>query len=384
MGELLPKQPISFSAYLHFRFRPLFILSFLFLLSLSGCKTSDHKNEEHSYPITFAEAQQRDVPIFIESIGNVFSLLTVELRPQVGGIITEAFVQQGKYVKKGDPLYQIDPRPYKDQFEVSKATLAKDKAALKFAEIRVERYSDLVKKDYFSKLNFDQYTTEVDSAKAQVSIDEASMALAELNLEWSTITSPIDGKIGQFNIDPGNLVVVNDPTALAVIRQITPAGIRFNITQKDFVAVQQVKANGTLTFEAILPQKVNEPRKGEIYFIDNQLSLSTGTILIKGTVDNEDELFWPGEFIRVRLNLGMHPNAILVPEESIQVGQDGSYVYIYLPETGRVEYRQIVKGEKIEGMVVVEKGVKPSEKVVTKGQVNLRPGSKVFIAKENS
>lgn len=359
----------------------LYICLSVFLLSiLGGCKRNNHKPEERTYPVTIAEVQQRDIPIFIESIGNVYALQIVQVRPQVGGIVLKVFVEEGQYVKKDDPLYQIDPRPYKDRLDASKATLIKDVAALKFTQIRVERYSELVKKDYFSKLNFDQYTTEVDAAKGQVAIDEADIALAELNLEWTTLTSPIDGKISQFNIDPGNLVAANDPNALTDIRQMTPAEIRFNITQKDFVAVQKAQTEGTLKFEVFLPQKVNQPRSGQIFFIDNHLDLSTGTILIMGTVENQDELFWPGEFVRVRLNLGTYPNAILVPEEAIQVGQDGSFVYVYIPETGRVEYRPVVKGEKVEQQVVIKKGIQPFEKVVTKGQVNLKPGSKVFLA----
>lgn len=356
-----------------------FICLSLLLTTLWGCKSNHHNSEERIFPVVIAEAEQRDVPIFIESIGNAYSLQTVQIRPQVGGIILKAFVEQGQYVKKDDPLYQIDPRPFKDNLDVSKATLAKNQASLKFAQIRVERYQELVKKDYFSKLNFDQYTTEVDAAKGQVSIDEANVALSELNLEWTTVTSPIDGKISQFNIDPGNLVVANDPTALTDIRQITPIDIRFNIPQQDFVAVQAAQKEGTLKFEVILPQKAEQPRQGQIYFIDNHIDLSTGTILIKGYAENHDEFFWPGEFVRVRLYLGTYPNAILVPEESIQVGQAGPFVYIYNTETGRVDYRVVEKGEKIGRQIVIKKGVRPSEKIVTKGQVNLRPGSKVFI-----
>jgi len=354
-------------------------LCLFFLLILGGCKSDKPQPEERAYPVTIAGVEQRDVPIFIESIGNVYSALTVQIRPQVGGVITQAFVEQGQYVKKDDPLYQIDPRPFKGRLDASKAMFIKNTASLKFAEIRVERYSDLVKKDYFSKLNFDQYTTEVEAAKGQVMIDEANVALAELDLEWSTVVSPIDGKVGQFNIDPGNLVVANDPIALTDIRQVTPASIHFNLTQKDFIALQKAKDEGSLKFEVILPQKVDQPRTGQIYFIDNHFDLSTGTILIKGSVENEDELFWPGEFVRVRLNLGMISNAILVPEEAVQLGQDGPFVYVYIPEKGRVEYRLITKGEKLGQQVVIEKGIASSEKVVTKGQVNLRPGSKVTL-----
>lgn len=349
------------------------------LLTIQGCTSNSHHPDERAYPVEIAESIQRDVPIFIEVIGNVNALQVVQIRPQVGGIIEKAFVKEGQYVKQGDPLYQIDPRYYQDALNVAKATLQKDKAALEFAQIRVTRYSDLVKQDYFSKLNFDQFASEVDAAKGQVAIDEANIALAELNLEWTTPVSPIDGKISQFNIDTGNLVTANDPNAITDIRQITPAEIRFYIPQKNFIDVQKSMKEGLLRFQVVLPQESSQPREGKIFFIDNHLDLSTGTILIKGTVDNDDELFWPGEFVHVKLQLRTHPTAILVPEESVQIGQDGSYVYVYNSETSRVEYRPVVKGEKIDRLVMIEKGMHAGEKVVLKGQVNLRPGSKVFL-----
>lgn len=352
---------------------------FLMLL-IQGCSSDKGDTKERVYPVVITEALQREVPVFIEVIGNVYSLQVVQIRPQVGGIIEKAFVKQGQYVKQGDPLYQIDPRYYQDALNVAKATLLKDTATLKFAEIRVTRYSDLVKKDYFSKLNFDQFTTEVDAAKGQVSIDEANIALAELNLEWTTPVSPIDGKISQYNIDPGNLVIANDPNALTDIRQITPADIRFNITQNNFVDVQKSMKEGLLKFQVVLPQEQGEPREGKIYFIDNHLDLSTGTILIKGTVDNEDEFFWPGEFVRVRLQLRTIPDAVVVPEQALQIGQDGAFVFIYNPGSSQVEFRPVTKGERVNDLIVIKKGIKPGEKVVLKGQVNLRPGSKVMIA----
>lgn len=355
-------------------------LYFVLAICPYGCSKSE--KPEKKYPITLSGVVQRDVPIFIESIGNAYSLQTVEIRPQVGGIILEANVKQGQYVKKGDQLYKIDPRPFQAALEQAKGTLLKDMAALELAQITAKRYAILAEKDFISKLNYEQYTANVKSAEGQVLNDQALVEIAQINLGWCTVLAPIDGKISQYNIDPGNLVIANDANALTDLRSITPADIRFNVNQTDYIAVQQAMREGQLKFEVYLPQKPGNIRQGKIYFFDNHLDLNTGTILIKGTVPNEDEYFWPGEFVRVRLQLRMQPHALLVPEESIQYGQDGSFVYVYKPETSTVEYRPVVKGERVNKMFLIEKGVSPGEQVVTKGQVNLRPNAKVYLVEK--
>lgn len=359
------------------------LLIILFLLTIWGC-TNKPKKIERVFPVTLGSVIQRDVPIYIEVIGNVYSLQIVEIRPQVGGIITEAYVKQGQYVKKGDPLFSIDPRPFQAALDRAKAALVKDTAALELSKVTLKRNEELAKKDYVSKLNFETFQSNVQSGTGQVESDQADIALAALNLEWSTPVSPIDGKISQYNIYPGNLVTANDPNHFTDVRQITPADIRFNIAQKDFILVQEALKTGALKFEVYLPQEPGKPREGEIYFIDNHIDLATGTILIKGTVINEDEKFWPGEFIRVRLQLKVKPNAILVPEEAVQSGQDGPFVYIYQPDSSTVKYQPVIKGERIDRYLLIEKGVNPNDKLVLKGQVNLRPGAKVSVVEEKN
>lgn len=338
--------------------------------------------QERIFPITIGEVIQKEIPIYIEAIGHVDSLQIVQIRPQVGGIIQEAYVQQGQYVKKGDPLYKIDPRPYQANLDRAKANLTKDLANLKFAEEQVKRYSEVVKKEFVAKLTYDQYLSQVELNRGQVLSDEAEIELAELNLEWCIPESPINGKISQFNIYPGNLVTANDPNALTDIRQMTPADIRFNITQSEFIEVQKSLKQGPLQFEVILPQETHQPRKGNIYFIDNHINPTTGTILLKGAISNEDAFLWPGEFIRVRLLLRNEPHALLIPEEAVKIGYEGHYVYIYLPESSTVEYRRVtlIKGGKIDQWVAIQEGIQPGEKVVVRGQNNLLPGAKVLVA----
>jgi multidrug efflux system membrane fusion protein len=343
-----------------------------------GCSKTEEP--EKKYPIEVSDVIEKDVPIYIEAIGNSFALQTVQLRPQVGGIIVEANVKQGDYVKKGQQLYKIDPRPYQAAVDQAKAQLLKDTATLHLAEVTAKRYKQLAEKDFISKLNYEQYEVNVDSAKAQVLNDQAALEIADINLDWTSVLSPLDGKISQYNIDPGNLVIANDANALTDIRSITPADIRFYINQKDFIAVQEAMREGRLVFQTYLPQKSGQMRQGKIYFIDNHLDLNTGTILIKGTVPNEDEYFWPGEFVRVRLQLKVKPKALLVPQEAVQYGSDGTFLYVYNPQTSTVEYRHIQKGESVDKMYVIDKGINSGEKVVTKGQLNLRPKSKVYLS----
>jgi multidrug efflux system membrane fusion protein len=360
--------------------RAIAIINIILFFLTTGCANQSSKPPEHKYPVKVSPILQQNVPYFIETIGNVSSPKVVQIRPQVGGIIIKTFAREGDNVKEGDPLYQIDPRPYKAALEKAKGTLEKDRAALAFTEIRIKRYQDLANKDYLSKLTFEQYQSDLQAAKGQVISDEADVALAELNLEWTTPKAPITGRVSQSFIDPGNLVQANDPNAITDIRQMNPLNIVFSITQKEFAEVQKATQDGQLKLFAFLPKDPENPREAVVYFIDNHLDLSTGTIAIKGRIQNEDETFWPGQFVRVKLQLRIDENALLVPDASIQTGQQGPFVFVYNSENETVEYRPVIKGSRWNGMTVIQQGLEPGEHVVTQGQLNLRPNAKVFIA----
>lgn len=356
------------------------LLSILAIIAiLTACSPENQKMGEHPLPVEIGESTQADVPIFIESIGNVYSLQTVLIRPQVGGLITEIHVKQGDDVEKDQLLYTIDPRPYQAALDQAKANLIKDEATLKLAEITVERYQELVKQDYVSQLTFDQYKTSVDLGKAQVIIDKAQVELAEINLGYTSIRSPMDGRISQYNIDAGNVVVANDTNALTQVLQTNPADIHFSVTQKEFVQIRKAQQEGSFKFEVYLPEFPEEPRTGNIYFFDNHIDTNTGTILFKGAVPNEDVFFWPGEFVKVRLQLKIAKNAVLVPSAAIQIGQEGKFIYIYQPETSTVEYRLVETGQTFDERTLIEKGAVSGEQVVINGQINLRPNAKVIL-----
>lgn len=346
---------------------------------LASCNKEKIERPEPVYPVELSEVIKQDVPISIEAIGNVFSPQIVQIRPQVSGVVKEAYVRQGDDVQAGAPLYLIDPRPYEAALKKAEAALIRDTAALEFAKSKVDRYTDLSKKDYVSKLNFDQYQSDVETNRGLVLSDEADIATAKLNLEWSTIYSPISGKISQFDIYPGNIVAAYDASALTNVRQMDPLDIQFHINQRDFARMQHAQKEGSLTFEVYSPQRKEEKKKGTIYFFDNQIDTATGTILIKGTVENREELFWPGEFVRVSLILGTLKEALVVPEESIRLGQEGAYLYLYDAKSQTVKYQKVVKGPSDQGKVVIQEGVAAGDQVVVKGQLNLRPDAKVLV-----
>lgn len=339
-------------------------------------------------PVKVADVQKKDVPIYIEVIGFLNPPNTVQVRPQVGGRLVAVHVVEGAMVKKGDILYTIDPMIYKANLESAKATLEKDKASLELAKNTVERFRELVKNDYVSKLTFDQYLTNVKTMEAQLLIDEAAVEIAEINLDYTTITAPLDGKISLFNVDVGNIVSANDLTALTVISQIDPIEARFALTQNEFQIIKQAQENQALTFEVILQEvstnnqsiaKLDVPtRKGVVNFIDSKIDLSTGTILLKGDIDNQDQLFWPGEFVRVRLFVKTLKDALVVPYQAVQVGQNGNFLYV-VGADNVAKFRSIKLGSRIGDEIVILEGVEDGEKVVIEGQINLRPDAKVFI-----
>ncbi len=353
---------------------------FLFLsIFIIGCKKENLKPKEISYPVMIAKAVQQDTPIYIDAIGNILSHEVVDLKAQATGIIVKINFNEGDRVKEGQLLYTIDERSYKAALDEAKANLAKDEASLKLAELTVKRYETLVEKDYVSKLNFDQYATAVELSKAQIEIDKARVDAAQINLNYCKISSPIDGKIGQRNIHVGNLIVANNTQTLATIRQFTPIDVSFNISQRDFALLQSYTKSEQIPFKVILPQDPKTPRSGMVYFIDNALSQTTGTIALRGSISNEDEMFWPGEFVKIKLQINLKKDAVLVPEECVKVGQSGHYVFIYHPNESNVEYRDVIIGDRTDGFVIIEKGIKPNEAIIREGQLNLRQGTKVYL-----
>jgi multidrug efflux system membrane fusion protein len=357
-------------------------------------------------PVTVATVVQKNIPVQVRVIGTVEAYSTVSIKAQINGPVTKVYFKEGQDVKKGDLLFTIDPRPFEAalkqaeanlardtaQVQQAEANLAKDMAQAKNAEVEAQRYAELIKKEVVSKEEYDQRRTNadafqaairadqaaVDNAKAAVRADQAAVDNAKIQLGYCSIRSPIDGRTGSILVHEGNLVKANDTPALLVINQMTPIYVAFSVPEQQLSEIKKYTAAGKLDVEAIIPNDEKHPAQGVITFIDNAVDSATGTIRLKGTFANHERRLWPGQFVNVVLTLTTQPNAIVIPSQAVQTGQQGPFVFVVKPDL-TVESRPIAVGRTVDGETVIEKGLPAGEKVVTDGQLRLVPGAKVEI-----
>lgn len=349
-------------------------------LILTSCSKGEKPKEPHLFPVETGNVLQKDTPIYINAVGNVAAKFTIDVRSQVTGILKEVHIKEGQDVGIGQLIYTIDPAPYLAELEKAKAQLRVDEARLKLAADKVMRYTSLAEQDFISQLQYDELVTNVELAKATVDVDRSLIETAQINLDYCYIRSPVDGKISYNEKDPGNLITANSEDALTSIRQMTPALVDFTISQKDFLKLQREHRNGQTNFIFnMLDTDGKEVKKeGVVYFIDNNFNLNSGSILLRGTIENKDYSLWPGEFGKVQIILKTVKDAILVPIAAIQIGQKGPYVYVLQPDN-TVSTKNVHVLEKADDYVVVEAGLKQGDQVITNGQVNLREGASVQV-----
>lgn len=322
-----------------------------------------------------ATVEQRDVPIYIDSIGQVIPPVTVQIRPQVAGKLLAVYVQQGAIVKANDILYTVDPRPYQALLDEAIAQLAHDIALLEYAEIAVKRYKKVVEDDYISIFTYEQYLSNEAAAKAQVELDQAAIRAAEINVNYCQITAPVDGKISFFAVDVGNIVAVDDPTALTAIRPFNPIDISFSLPQQHFELIRREQGDaGAWKFVATLPERPKTPFKGTTYFLDNQIDQDTGTILLKGRIPNNERELWPGEFIKVKVLQKIAPQAFVVPPGAVLIGKNGPYVYLVDNEGKAVNKNVTVLMRSEDSIAVDSSELKAGDTVIVDGQINIAPG----------
>lgn len=357
------------------------ILAAIASILLSSCGQEGAAPGRPPVPVDEAVVEVQDVPIHLKALGTVYARITVRLKPQVQGRILKTHVKQGQVVRKGELLYTIDPRVYQANLEKAQAVLEKDEALLVFAKQKLERYSQLKEKEFVSPLTLEELKSTVDAAKAQILEDKATVELAKIEREYCDVYSPINGKISQFQLDVGNLVKAFDDNALTEILQIQPVEVRFAFPQKDFLEIKKYYTISNLPFTVIDPNHLEMTYHGEVDFLDNKIDLNTGTILLKGVVENPKEQLWPGAYVWVSVLLKTEKDALVVPEEAVQIGQSGPYVFV-IGDDKKVDLRLVTVGPEVEGKQIILTGVKPGEHVVTNGQINLKPGSSVWIKNE--
>jgi len=384
----------------------------VFAAALGGCSKSTVRasgrgrfGEGGPVPVVVATVSQRDVPINVDVIGNVEAYSTITVKAQVGGELTKVSFHEGDSVKKGDLLFTIDPRPLEAALSQAQANLARDTAALsqaqanlardtaneKYAQDQAKRYHGLFDQGVVSREQADQMASSADalaqtvladkaaieSAKAQIVASKAAVDTATVQLSYTTIRSPIDGRTGNIAVKQGNVVAANT-TDLMTITEVQPIYVTFSVPEAQLGEIKRYMGEAKLPVQAAPQSDTSIQETGVLTFIDNSVDATTGTIKLKGTFQNAANRLWPGEFVRVTLGLTTRPHATVVPNQAVQTGQDGQFVYV-VKQDRTVEIRPVVTGARVDQELVVDRGLEPGETVVTEGQLRLTPGSHVQV-----
>ncbi len=360
------------------------ILGLLFLAIFpSGCSNEKSKKPVSApIPIAVGTVSQKTVPVELRVVGNVQAYSTVTIKSKVGGELTRVHFTEGQDVRKGDPLFTIDPRPFEAALKQAEANLQRDLARAKSASEDARRYESLIQRQVVSPQQYEKVRSDADALEAAVLADRAAVENAKIQLGYCSIYSPIDGRTGSLMVKQGNIIKADDMN-LIVINQIVPIDVAFSVPEQNLQEIKKYMALGKLQVDALVPSNNERPEQGTVTFVDNAVDTSTGTIRLKGTFANRERKLWPGQFVNVVLTLTREPNTIVVPSQAIQTGQQGQYVFVVKQDL-TVESRPVVVGRSVNSETVVQKGLLADEKVVTDGQLRLYPGAKVEIKSPNS
>jgi len=330
-------------------------------------------------PVEAATAARQDVPLEVQAIGHVEPYSTVAVKARVGGEVVRVGFHEGQDVRKGDLLFQIDPRPYQAALAQAQAQLERDRAVAQNAQDDSRRYADLVAKDYVTREQYDATRSGAAAALATVKADDAAVDNARLNLSYCAVGAPISGRAGAVLVYAGNMVKGNDDNPMVVLNQIQPVYVSFSVPESSLGAIRQHARPGQkLAVYAAPSSQPTSGQTGELTFLNNTVDPTTGTILLKATFPNRSETLWPGEYVDVSLRLTMERGVVVIPTQAVQTGQTGQYVYV-IHKDQTVESRPIAVARTQGTLAVVARGLDAGEEVVTDGQLRLRAGSRVQI-----
>ena len=335
--------------------------------------------QKRAVPVLATAATAKDFPIIIRGLGSVQAFNTVTVKSRVDGQITQVGFQEGQYVKSGDLLMQIDSRPYQAQLAQANANKAKDQATLENAQRDLARLATLLQTQLAAtRQQYDTQKALVEQLTATVQADQAQIDAAKLNVEYSTVRSPIEGITGLRLVDVGNLVAASGGTPLVVVTQIKPIFVTFTVPERDLVLVRQTMAKHPVTVLAFDSEDSRQLSEGKLTLVNNAVDQASGTVTLKSVFQNQDAALWPGEFINAHLVIDTVKNGVTAPAATVQMGPTGPFVYLIKPDN-TVEARPVTVTQVESGTALIGKGLAVGDKLVASGQAGLTPGVQVAV-----
>lgn len=323
--------------------------------------------------VDVAPVQRADVPVYLEGLGTVQAFYTVTVTARVDGQIEKVAFKEGQHVRRGDLLMQIDPRPYQAALGVALATRARDEALLANARLDMERYEQLAPEDLASKQTVDTQRALIAQLSAQVKGDAAAIDNARTQLDYTTITSPIEGRTGIRLVDPGNIVHASDTAGMVVVTQLEPIAVMLSLPEENFGELSAALRRGPVSATALSRDDKQVLDTGTVELIDNQIDQATGTIRVKAILPNLQQQLWPGQFVNLRVQTQIRSQVLTIPAAALERGPDGTFTYVVQPDS-TVAVAPLTIGQQQGDIVVVEKGVSAGQQVVTSNQYRLQPG----------
>jgi membrane fusion protein, multidrug efflux system len=358
---------------------PLLALSILAACSDNGAAPPGAKSKPAvAVPVTTAQALRKTMPLKLQAIGNVEPSTTVVVKSRIDGQITGVHLQDGHDVARGQLLFELDARALEAQVRQMQAAVQRDQALVANNTAKEKRYSELLQQGFISADAYNQIRTDLDAARATAAANEAALESARVQLSYTRIVSPIAGRAGKVMIQLGNVVKANDTLPLVTINAVAPIYVSFAVPEQHLPTIRAFLARGALAVRAVPTGETGAESEGRLTFIDNSVDQQTGTIRLRATFANRDNVLWPGQFASVTLTLDRQENAIVIPADAVQNGPKGPFVYVIKPDSS-AEMRS-VKVDRTDGPeAVIGEGLKDGETVVTSGQIRLTPGAKVQL-----
>jgi multidrug efflux system membrane fusion protein len=327
-------------------------------------------------PVTVARVQRADFPVYLNGLGTVQPFNTVTVRSRVDGQIIKVSFKQGRMVKEGDVLVEIDPRPYQAALDQALSKKAQDEANLKNAKLNLDRYTQLAEKDYASRQQVDTQKALVEQLTAQVDGDQAAVENAQTQLSYTTIKAPISGRAGFRLVDRGNIVHASDQSGIVTIVQLQPISVVFTAPEEEVEQINKALEEGTVPVKALSSDGLRILSEGRLARVNNEVDMASGTIRMKAVFDNKDNVLWPGLSVATRLLVQTLKQVAVVPDEAVQRGPNGLYVFV-VGDDNKVKVQPVTVSQSNEGKSVVTQGLTPGQTVVVAGQYRLQPGSVV-------